>query len=118
MFKIKSDSICGQCKNPDRYCQECIDQDIDDKDVFQNLGDKHCYMFMHDQGECGCMCEVIKISQQEERSHSAEETRPVGETNKQMAAISAAEKWVINRDIPPTGFDSFMAGVEWQKQHH
>ena len=39
-------------------------------------------------------------------------------TNKQMAAISAAEKWVINRDIPPTGFDSFMAGVEWQKQHH
>lgn len=63
MYRINKESTCGQCIIPDRFCKEILDKGIkSDKLVYQRLSDKKLFIFMHDQAECGCMCEVDKIS--------------------------------------------------------
>lgn len=54
-WKVKKDSSCGECEHPDYVCHL---SGIPDHDVFLNYVSGKAYAFIHDQGECGCMCEV------------------------------------------------------------
>jgi len=82
LFKINNTSLCGQCRYPDDDCRKIIDNGITDEEtIFMCLGDNKYYTFMHDAGECGCMCEVDKISSEKNLADSSatpvQQTQPV-----------------------------------------
>ena len=76
MYRINKKSLCGQCNIPDEFCKEILDNVIkSDNLVYQRLSDNKLFVFMHDKGECGCMCEVDKISSKGEVDNSIQHAK-------------------------------------------